>query len=391
MIVPANIVVTIIAAYNGDHRVCYRTGNVGSYTCLTISCAGGSTPCVATVPIFVDNETCNVVQFNGYVQPVCMDIASTDERVPFSETFTPTPSCNSYTLTCQNSGVGSAIVTNGATDYDPLNPPSILFTGGGGTGVTGSAEIGAGSILTSPITTPGSGYTNGVFPNVNLTGGAGTGAQATVTVTGGVITSVVISNVGTGYGNSQILGFNYVDMGMGIAPTTEGYVTITSDYGILNGIAIISQGGGYTTPPTITVGVSGGGTQATATAVLATCPAINTTGCNGVVVVIPETVLHVGDSMSICNIGGAPTVDPAYSVVSAGNCLCNGILATIGVSGLVGQQIRYFYNRNGAGVINGILTVGGSPSQVIDCIVPGSLGFQSLSTALGTIVYGGPC
>jgi hypothetical protein len=63
-LIPANIEVTFQANMIGAHRVCYRQGNSGSYTCVEGSCEALG-ECVITVPIFVDNETCTEVDFNG--------------------------------------------------------------------------------------------------------------------------------------------------------------------------------------------------------------------------------------------------------------------------------------------------------------------------------------
>jgi hypothetical protein len=62
-----------------------------------------------------------------------------------------------------------------------------------------------GAIDTLGINTPGSSYTNGVYPYVALTGGTGTGATATITVAGNVITQVVVDDQGSGYTVGDLL------------------------------------------------------------------------------------------------------------------------------------------------------------------------------------------
>lgn len=391
-LVPANINVNFTAVYVGNHRVCYRIGNSGAYTCVTVNCAGGGTACSVAIPITVDNETCTNIQFNGYVQPTCIDIASDIDQLPFSVTFVPTPSCKAYVVTCNSASVAAPTMTAGGSGYNPASPPSVLFTGGGGTGVVGVANVGTGFIIspTGTITNAGTGYTNGTFTNVNITLGTGAGAKATVVVAGGIVTSITITTVGNGYLSSDSLGLNYLNMGMGAPPAVAARFTITSDYGTVKSITITTPGSGYTTPPTILIGISGG-VRATANGNLNGCTEIDSTGCNGVVGIIPANVIQVGQSVSICHVGNTPVVDAAYSISQSGNCLCVGVIATIGVSGTVGQQVRYIYNRKNGGVISGLLTVGGSPSVIIDCIVSGSLVFQSLSSAVGTVSYGGAC
>lgn len=391
-LVPANIDLDFTAVYAGSHRVCYRIGGVGSYTCITVSCVGGTTSCLASIPIFVDNETCVDVSFDGYIQPTCIDIASSDERFPFSVLFTPSPVCKSYTVTCNTSTVTAPTITNGGTLYDPLSPPSVLFTGGGSTGATGEAVVGGGAIVSTlgVITDPGSGYVDGTYSNVDITGGTGTGAQATVIVVGGAVTSITITTVGNGYLSSDTLGLDYTDMSMGVPPATSSEFTVTTNYGVVTSITILTSGSGYTSAPNVTIGVSGG-VQATATGNLAGCPSVTSTGCDGATVVIPANVLNVGDTMAVCNIGGVPAVSDVYSAVLSGNCLCTGNVATITVSGLVGEEIRYFYNRLNGGVVTGILTVGGSPSAIVDCVILDSVKFQQISDAVGNVSYGGAC
>jgi uncharacterized protein DUF2589 len=70
-------------------------------------------------------------------------------------------------------------VTAGGTGY--TTEPSVVFTGGGGTGATAVSAISAGVVTSVTITNLGSGYTTA--PTVSFTGGGGTGATATATRT----------------------------------------------------------------------------------------------------------------------------------------------------------------------------------------------------------------
>lgn len=387
-LVPANIVVTFTANYDGQHRVCYREGNSGPYTCTTTSCTIGT--CEAIISIFVDNETCDTVQYNGYVQASCQALESEVDRIPFSVSFIPAPGCKLYTVTCNNAPVASATITEEGVNYNPAVPPLIVFSGGGGSGAAATAVIGEGEIISVDSITPGSGYNDGSYTNVDVTGGSGTGALASVNVGSGLVTAITITNPGTGYQSSDVPGLSAADLG-GSSPSVPASFNITSDYGTLIDIEFTNFGTGYTSAPAITIPPSGGG-QATATAVLASCPNVDTDGCTGGVVTIPTGVLDVGDSVSLCNVGGIVTPGSQFTVVEAGNCLCDCVTATIGVTGTVMTQVRYFYNRCGAGVQTGLLTVSGSPSSIIDCIVPGSLVFQTLTPGtVGTVSYGGAC
>lgn len=386
-LVPVNIIVNFTANYAGTHRACYRlAGSGGAYTCVNVTCAVGA--CQALIPVFVDNETCVNVQYEGYVQPTCQDSASTDGRTAWSITFTPSPTCKNYAVTCNNSGVASATITDGASGYNPLSVPTVLLTGGGGAGASGTAVVGFGAITSVGITTGGDLYTDGTYLACDLTGGTGSGAQATVIIVGGIVTSVIITNAGTGYLSTDVLS---VGCGL-VGPTTPCTLSIVSDYGTVTSITIVS-GSGYTSAPTITIAPNPGNTAtATATAVLSPCPAFTDNGCSGTPVVIPQGALPVGSTMSVCSISGAPALPSNFTTVLSGNCLCACTLTTIGVSGPVGTQIKYFYTNCGGAVVTGVLTVGGSPSSIIVCAVTGSVVFETLTVGTtGTISLGGAC
>lgn len=96
--------------YTGDHRVCYRIGSSGPYTCILVSCI--TDPCTATIsPISFENESCDSVVYEGYVQAACEPEDSFDNAVFWTKTFNPTPICKPYTLTCTGA-------TGGIIDVD---------------------------------------------------------------------------------------------------------------------------------------------------------------------------------------------------------------------------------------------------------------------------------
>lgn len=71
--------------------------------------------------------------------------------------------------------VASATVTAGGTGY--TTAPTVAFSGGGGTGATGTAVLSGTSVVSITITNAGSGYTT--TPTIAFSGGGGTGAAAT--------------------------------------------------------------------------------------------------------------------------------------------------------------------------------------------------------------------
>ncbi|MBY0401806.1 phage tail protein [Myxococcota bacterium] len=81
-----------------------------------------------------------------------------------------------------SSGLGAITVGSPGSGY--ATPPTVTFTGGGGTGAAATAVLGtgaqAGQVVAVNITNPGSGYTSA--PTIGFTGGSGTGAAATATL-----------------------------------------------------------------------------------------------------------------------------------------------------------------------------------------------------------------
>lgn len=393
--VPASITLTFVSYYAGVHRVCYRTGGTGPYTCNNVSCAGGGASCTYTITVAVDNESCDPVEFDGYVQAACQDIASTTGRVPFAYTFTPSPSCARYEVTCNSVGVLSATINTVGSCYTPGSPPSINFSGGGGSGATALAVIGSGAILSRALINAGAGYNNGTYTNVDLTGGTGSGAKATVVIAGGIAISLVITAAGIGYTTGDVLGVDATDIG-GSSPSTPVSFSVTSDYGTLIGISMSSPGTGYTSAPTITVGPTGcGAPAATATAVLGFCSELVNPGCDGLSpVVYPANLLGVGEHVDICS-STIPTAPSDYTVTPNGNCLCD--CQTVVITALEGDappatpSVNYWFNDCNGNAVTGVLYPNGSPSSVTACIVTGSLVIQENENAIANISYIGEC
>lgn len=154
------IQLTFTANYTGSHRICWREGSSGAYDCsITVGCTSGNS-CTVDIPVDTDNQTCEVREFEGYVQPTCVDEESIEKRVEFSNTFTPVNTCQSYTVTCDTTSVESITVESGGSGYPQSPPPAVTLIGGGGTGATAVAVVnGSGEITEIVITNGGSGYT----------------------------------------------------------------------------------------------------------------------------------------------------------------------------------------------------------------------------------------
>jgi hypothetical protein len=119
-----------------------------------------------------------------------------------------------------------------------------------------------GSLLSGPggmapysdadLISPGQGYTSA--PDVQIVGGGGTGATATAIVSGGYVTGLKITAPGTGYTSEPTILIGQVTPG-----GTSG--------GAINQIIILNGGSNYTSAPTVSF-TGGGGSGATATAIL---------------------------------------------------------------------------------------------------------------------------
>ena len=78
-------------------------------------------------------------------------------------------------ITISNTMLMLVSIINAGTSYETA--PTVVFTGGGGTGAAATAAVEDGSLISITITNAGSGYTSA--PTVSFTGGGGTGAAAT--------------------------------------------------------------------------------------------------------------------------------------------------------------------------------------------------------------------
>src|SRR5690606_26246395 len=107
-------------------------------------CAGNNSPCQYDISIEVDNETCDNVTFEGYVQAMCEPFESMFGRVPFTVTFVPQPSCSRWRFTCERGGIASIAVTNAGSGY--LSAPTVTINTSTGSGAVITADIAGGSV-----------------------------------------------------------------------------------------------------------------------------------------------------------------------------------------------------------------------------------------------------
>lgn len=153
--------------------------------------------------------------------------------------------------TGQYEGVQALLAAESVTGY----APRILCVPGF------TSDRVQGGVTAITMTNQGSGY--GIAPNVTINGGGGTGAKATANLgTGanaGKIVSVTIDANGSGYTSAPTVAFSSAAVLAAATASVSG--------GAVQSIAITNNGTGYTSAPTVAL-TGGGGTGATATAVL---------------------------------------------------------------------------------------------------------------------------
>lgn len=124
------ISLTFSPVYLGQHRICWREGIVGPYTCALYNCSPAVDPCNVQIPVTFDTNTCQVVNYNGYVQAGCEDPDTTDGAVFWNQDFEPVVDCDPYMVTCLGTLVPVGTVGSGSfqirgnTAYIPNNQSS---------------------------------------------------------------------------------------------------------------------------------------------------------------------------------------------------------------------------------------------------------------------------
>ena len=156
-----------------------------------------------------------------------------------------------------NGAVRSITVTNRGYGYTSLPQVAISSAPTGGLTAVGIATI-IDSIVDCNGTTsnkiqgvelinPGFGYT--VAPGIVFVGGGGAGAAATATIGNGVVGVITVTNGGGGYATPPIITIPAAPGG-GINATARAYINTV---GVVTSIRLTNAGAGYTVAPTITV------------------------------------------------------------------------------------------------------------------------------------------
>jgi hypothetical protein len=161
-------------------------------------------------------------------------------------------------------------VTMGAAGSGYTSAPTVTFAAApaGGTLATGTATLSGGAVTAVAVTTPGAGYVTGVtvtFSAPQVVGGTTATGTVTVDAGTGAITAIVITSGGTGYTAAPTATLG--NLGTPTTAAVLGAVTIGGS--TITGVTVTNPGAGYLVAPAITI-TGGGGTGATATAVIPT-------------------------------------------------------------------------------------------------------------------------
>lgn len=171
-----------------------------------------------------------------------------------------------YRLANQTGSVVGALLTNGGSGY--TSAPTVSA---GTTGSIWKAVVGGAVSTTVTVTNGGVGYT--YPPVVEFSAPPPGGIQATgyATLTSGVVSSVTVTNQGAGYASAPTIVFSN-DPREGVNGVSTGYnaaaVATLTGAGTVTGLLCLDHGqGGQTSVPSISF-AGGGGSGATATAIM---------------------------------------------------------------------------------------------------------------------------
>jgi hypothetical protein len=231
-----------------------------------------------------------VLLTNGSLQQVNTQTGSVTQILPAGSITNPNPdqtwtvqwngSINEYLIitSVQTNGYwlwnGTSVFTAGSISPETsivnagLNyssPPLVNFqsTNGGAIPPTFSAQVTNGFVTALQLTSPGSGFNVDDFVLVSFIGGGSDDPAVilpTIAANSGPVIQIVLLNGGGGYTSTATV------VASGGGGSGLSLVTTWAD-GVITGVSIVSEGSGYTSPPTLSVtngGGSGSGFQAIA-------------------------------------------------------------------------------------------------------------------------------
>jgi hypothetical protein len=147
------------------------------------------------------------------------------------------------------------VITNGGSGYS--SAPTVTAYGGEGTGATFQAVIQDGSVVAVNVVTPGTGYQPIDYVQLAFSGGGSSNSAIIETTLGPRgIEAIIVTAGGTGYTSPPTV---YIIDGGGTGATATAVLTGTS----VTSVTVNTPGSGYTSTPTI-VFSGGGGSGASA-------------------------------------------------------------------------------------------------------------------------------
>ncbi|EDY80836.1 hypothetical protein VDG1235_453 [Verrucomicrobiia bacterium DG1235] len=301
-----------------------------------------------------------------------------------------------------SAAVKGVSITSGGSGY--TTAPVVTFTGDG-KDAAGVAIINGGLVTDIAITNGGSGYS--VPPEIEISGGGGEDAAATALIVGGV-GGLSITDAGLGYtGIPQVTFTPLNEGGSGARATVKVSEEKVIGVDIVEKTVTVTNGGtGYTAAPTVSFG-GGGGTGASATAVLSAGVSTITVTDGGSGYASAPTVTITGDGSGasatavvttgsvteivVTNTGSGYSTTPTVELTGGEG---TGAAAIAGVSGTVdsvgnitvvngGQDytsapdvIFTPVDGNGSGAVAIAQIAGGAVTavEVIDLVELGSIG-----------------
>lgn len=76
----------------GEHRVCWHiVGSPSPYVCELVSCSPALGACSTVISTGITPPDCNIIDFEGYVQPTCEAEGSLAARTTFAVSYNPCP------------------------------------------------------------------------------------------------------------------------------------------------------------------------------------------------------------------------------------------------------------------------------------------------------------
>ena len=153
-----------------------------------------------TGPAFKEVSSCSRFTFPRFINKHLAGVVKTrlrpERRVVAGLSLAAAALCASFAEAQTGAEVESVTVTNGGSGY--TSAPTVTFSGGTGSGATGTASVTLDGVSSVTVDAAGSGYTSA--PSVSFTGGGGgSGATGTASLTLDAVKSVTVDAGGSGY------------------------------------------------------------------------------------------------------------------------------------------------------------------------------------------------